>query len=184
MPGKRRSSAVPDTSATSVPEGDASAQDRLAEALPPMRVRCGVEARSKKHALELVSELLAEPDGELTPSDLFCSLIRRERLGCTGLGHGIALPHGRSAMIEQPRAALVQLREAVDYDAPDGAPVDLMLAVLVPEDADASQIELLEAAARRFARSSERAALRRANDSGGLRAAMLTPLGRPTGGGS
>ena len=95
---------MPETPATELPAGTTPVPDLMAQALPPERVRCSVEARSKKHALELVSQLLAEPEDELTPSDLFCSLIQRERLGCTGLGQGVALPHGRSSMISEPRS--------------------------------------------------------------------------------
>jgi nitrogen PTS system EIIA component len=179
-----RSSTVPETPAITPVDSMPSAADLMSLALPPSRVRCGVEARSKKHALELIGELLTEPEDELTASDLFCSLIQRERLGCTGLGHGVALPHGRSAMIKEPRAALIRLREAVDYDAADGAPVDLMLAILIPVDADESQMEMLQAAAHRLSRSSERAALHRANDPGGLRGALLAPLGSASSTGS
>ena len=148
----------------------------MAEALPTERVHCGIEARSKKHALELVCELLALPEQELIPSDLFCSLIQRERLGCTGLGFGVALPHGRSSVVDRPRAVLVQLRNAVDYDAQDGAPVDLVLAVLVPTDAQPEDMEMLTAAAGRLQTTTVRAALRRANDPGAMRAAMLANL--------
>jgi len=171
MHAKHRSVGMPEALT-----GSAEAQpiaDQMAAALPPERVRVGVEARSKKHALELVSELLAGPEGELTASDLFCSLIQRERLGCTGLGNGVALPHGRSSAVTQPRAALVRLREAVAYDAADDVPVDLVLAVLIPADADPGQLAMLGEAARRLMRTTDRAALRRANDTGGLRAAML-----------
>jgi nitrogen PTS system EIIA component len=145
----------------------------MAEALPTERVHCAVEARSKKHALELVCELLVLPEDELIAADLFCSLIQRERLGCTGLGFGVALPHGRSSVVERPRAVLAQLRNPVDYDAADGAPVDLVLAVLVPIDAGPKEMEILANAARRLQTTTVRAALRRANDPGSLRAAML-----------
>lgn len=151
--------------------------EALAKALPPERVVTSVAARSKKHALEILSELLADPEGELSPSDLFCSLIQRERLGSTGLGDGIALPHGRAGHLEAPRAALITLDAAVDYDAADGAAVDVMLAVLVPEADDPGHLEILAEAARLFGDGARREALRRAPDDGGLRVALLAPAG-------
>lgn len=97
-------------------------------------IRCDIEARSKKHALDLLSELLAEASNVLTPSEIFDSLIQRERLGCTALGGAVAVPHGRITGIESSLGAFLRLSEPVDFDAADGEPVDLIFGLLIPED--------------------------------------------------
>ncbi len=97
------------------------------------RVLRNVEARSKKHSLDIVSELLASADESLDRGAIFDSMIRREKLGCTALEGGVALPHGCVDGIDRVYAAFVRLREPVDYDAPDGVPVDLVLGLALPE---------------------------------------------------
>jgi PTS system nitrogen regulatory IIA component len=97
------------------------------------RVLRNVEARSKKHSLDIVCELLASADETLTQGDVFDSMIRREKLGCTALEGGVALPHGCIKGIDRVYAAFVRLRHPVDYDAPDGVPVDLVLGLALPE---------------------------------------------------
>lgn len=96
------------------------------------RVLRNVEARSKKHSLDIVSELLASADETLDQGAVFDSMIRREKLGCTALEGGVALPHGCVEGIERIYAAFVRLRHPVDYDAPDGVPVDLVLGLALP----------------------------------------------------
>jgi PTS system nitrogen regulatory IIA component len=97
------------------------------------RVLRNVEARSKKHSLDIVCELLASADPALTQGAIFDSMIRREKLGCTALEGGVALPHGCVQGIDKVYAAFVRLRHPVDYDAPDGVPVDLVLGLALPE---------------------------------------------------
>lgn len=102
--------------------------------LPPDRVACNVGARSRKHLFEILSELLANSDSAgMPPNEIFSGLAGREQLGSTGLNNGIAIPHGRASGLEQPCAAFAKLIEPIDYDAPDGKPVDLALAVLFPD---------------------------------------------------
>lgn len=96
------------------------------------RVLRNVEARSKKHSLDIVSELLAGADEALDRGAVFDSMIRREKLGCTTLEGGVALPHGCVEGIDRVYAAFVRLRHPVDYDAPDGVPVDLVLGLALP----------------------------------------------------
>ena len=97
------------------------------------RIVTGVQATSKKRALEMASELLAGSNEALGQAEVFGALLGREKLGSTGLGHGVALPHGRLASCEQPVGALLVLAEPIDFDAVDGQPVDLLFAMLVPE---------------------------------------------------
>ena len=116
--------------------------------LNPESILCNVRARSKKHALEILSELLATSRPELAPAEIFDSLISRERLGCTALSQGVAIPHGRIAGTEENIGAFVQLAEPVDFDAPDGMPVDLIFGLLVPEDCGDAHLDDLREIAR------------------------------------
>ena len=92
----------------------------ISEILEPGRVLGNVEARSKKRALEILSELLGHAGEECVANDIFENLVQREKLGCTALGRGVAVPHGRSPGLSGPAAAFVKLHEPVDFDAADG----------------------------------------------------------------
>ena len=105
--------------------------------IAPGRVLCNVEARSKKHSLDIVSELLAGCESDLSHDTIFDCMIKREKLGCTAIGWGVAIPHGCADGIDRICGAFVKLREPVDYDTPDNSPVDLIFGLLVPS-ADAS----------------------------------------------
>ena len=105
---------------------------RLSELVEPSRVLCNVEARSKKHAFEIVSELISAGDTVLDKKEVFASLFARERLGSTGLGEGVALPHGRFADINESVGAFVKLSKPVEFDAFDEKPVSLIFGLLVP----------------------------------------------------
>lgn len=106
----------------------------IRDLIEPERVLSNVEARSKKHALEILSELLAKTGQDLTSAEIFDSLISREKLGCTALGKGVAIPHGRLRDIDGNIGAFLKLSEPVPFDAPDGDPVDLIFGLLIPED--------------------------------------------------
>lgn len=105
----------------------------ISDVITSDRVLRNVEARSKKHSLDIVSELLASAGETLSQGHVFDSMIRREKLGCTALEGGVALPHGCMEGIDRPYAAFVRLRNPVDYDAPDGVPVDLVLGLALPK---------------------------------------------------
>ena len=102
--------------------------------LKPENVLCGVSARSKKHCLEILSELLANSSPGTPYEDIFAKLAERERLGSTALGAGVALPHCRFAGVEETNAALLKLAEPVDFESPDDEPVDLVFGMMVPEE--------------------------------------------------
>ena len=124
----------------------------LSTLLTAARTRCGVTVTSKKRALECLSEqLMADTDADPdTTRSIFEGLIVRERLGSTGLGRGVALPHTRSPDIEQPRAALLRLAEPIDFDAADRRPVDLLFALLVPEHSNDEHLRILSRLAEMF----------------------------------
>jgi len=140
----------------------------LDELVTPERVVADVDVHSKKRALERLSTLLAEAAPNLPAAEIFDSLLKRERLGSTGLGQGIAIPHGRLAGLEHPIGALITLREPVAFDAADDAPVDLVFALLVPEQCSDEHLQILSRAAELFRQPSFTRSLREAGDSAEL----------------
>ena len=106
----------------------------LEEIINPDAVLCNAQARSKKHCLEILSELLVRSIPDLSADDIFERLNERERLGCTSLEKGVAFPHCRVDGLNESVAAMIKLSDAVDFDAPDGEPVDLVFGLIVPKD--------------------------------------------------
>lgn len=104
----------------------------ISDFIAPERVLCNVEARSKKHSLDIVSELLSGADPSLSHGAVFDCMICREKLGCTALEGGIALPHGCAGEIDRAYGAFVKLSKPVDYDTPDNSPVDMIFGLVVP----------------------------------------------------
>lgn len=115
--------------------------------------------------MEQLSALLVAAGAPLSECEIFNGLIARERLGSTGLGHGVAIPHGRFADLDQTIAILVHFAEPVDYDAADGEPVDLAVALMVPEESTEEHLQLLAGLAEMFSDDGMRSSLRRAPDS-------------------
>lgn len=113
------------------------------------------------------ASLLARPvGGHGLPALMLAERLQeRERLASTGLGHGVAIPHGRIGSLDRPRAAFLRLRTPVDFEAPDGRPVDLVIAMAVPEQAVAGHLVQLAEIAERFSDAQFRDALRDADDS-------------------
>lgn len=114
------------------------------------RVASGVTVTSKKKALEELSRLLARGTGALSATDIFNGLTAREKLGSTGLGHGVAIPHGRMPGVTGSVGAFVRLKHAVDYDAHDGQAVDLLFGLVVPVAATEEHLKHLAAIAEKF----------------------------------
>lgn len=123
---------------------------QVGEILTPDRVVCNLDSHSKKAALERLANLLARSSPDLSESDVFSCLLERERLGSTGLGHGIALPHGRIRNGGRTLGAFVRLRSGIDYDAIDQQPVDLLFALLVPEESTEEHLQILAKLAETF----------------------------------
>ena len=114
---------------------------KLAEVLDASRVRIDQSLSSKKRAMEEISKLLSGRDG-LAHADIFNALMAREKIGSTGLGHGVAIPHGRMSETRSTTAALIRLTHGVDYDAHDGQPVDLVFGLIVPQNATEDHLKL------------------------------------------
>lgn len=142
----------------------------LLDLLSPGRVRAQGPVTGKKRLLEQVSALLA--DGGDVERAVFDALVGRERLGSTGLGHGVAIPHGRSGKVSTAVGAFVRLAEPVDFGAPDGQPVDLVFALVVPEHFASQHLMLLSQLAEMFGDEGFRARLRDAADSAALYALL------------
>ena len=104
----------------------------LSEIIKPDGVLCNATARSKKHCLEILSELLTRNHVDIPSDDIFESLIERERLGCTSLDKGAAFPHCRIDGVEDSVAVLIKLSEPIDFDSSDGEPVDIVLGMMLP----------------------------------------------------
>ncbi|MCG8314402.1 MAG: PTS IIA-like nitrogen regulatory protein PtsN [Pseudomonadales bacterium] len=122
----------------------------VTEIITASRTFTEVEGSSKKRVLENAAGLIAQQAPEFTANELFDNLISRERLGSTGIGKGIAIPHCRAKHCSSVIGALFKLQEAVDFDAIDNEPVDIMFVLLVPEEATEEHLQLLSQIAQRF----------------------------------
>jgi nitrogen PTS system EIIA component len=116
--------------------------NRLAALLNEQQVLVGADVSSKKRAFEEAGFLFERLHG-MARAAVTDSLFARERLGSTGLGHGVAIPHGRIKGLKNPMAAVMRLAEPIGFDAPDGAPVVLLIVLLVPEAATHKHLEIL-----------------------------------------
>jgi PTS system nitrogen regulatory IIA component len=116
--------------------------NRLAKLLPPENVILGLSVTSKKRVFEQAG-LIFENQHGVARSVVTDNLFARERLGSTGLGEGVAIPHGRIKGLKQPLAAFVRLEEPIAFESPDGQPVSLLIFLLVPEQATQQHLEIL-----------------------------------------
>ncbi|HEY0973457.1 MAG TPA: PTS sugar transporter subunit IIA [Solimonas sp.] len=123
---------------------------KIAEILSADRVSHGHTFTSKKKALEELALLLGRGVTGVDTGDILNSLSAREKLGSTGLGHGVAIPHGRMAGVSQSVGAFMRLKHPLDYDAHDGQPVDLVFGLLVPQGATEAHLKHLAAIAEMF----------------------------------
>ncbi|MDE1460626.1 PTS IIA-like nitrogen regulatory protein PtsN [Spartinivicinus poritis] len=136
---------------------------KIEQFLLPQCTLTGVQGGSKKRVLQLIANLLAEYSSDIDANELFDNLINRERLGSTGFGNGIAIPHCRLESCHKPFACLLKLEEGIDFDAIDGHPVDVIFALVVPAEATNEHLAILQELATRFENSSYRNNLRQAD---------------------
>ena len=146
---------------------------QLQTILTPGRSLVNVPGGSKKRALEQIANLISSQVPELEMQDVFEALIAREKLGSTGFGNGIAIPHCRLEGCETPVSALLHLEKPIDFDAIDGAPVDLLFVLLVPQAATDSHLELLRQIASMLDRKEVRDKLRSASSNEALYQVVL-----------
>lgn len=145
----------------------------LENLLTPERTACQVPGLSKKRLFETIARLISDDQLSLTYDEVFGQLIAREKLGSTGLGQGIAIPHSRIGNCTQPLGTLVTLADPIDFDAPDDQPVDLVFALLVPEEATQQHLDTLAEIARQFSQPEFCEKLRSAASSDDLFSAAL-----------
>jgi PTS system nitrogen regulatory IIA component len=121
----------------------------LSRLLPPNHVLLDLEASSKKRLFEQIG-LLFENSRQIPRARVFDALFEREKLGSTGLGYGVAIPHGRIRTLKEPVCAFVRTQAPIAFEAPDSQPVNLVFALLVPEHATEAHLEILSELAQMF----------------------------------
>lgn len=144
----------------------------ISQLLPRSNVVVDIDASSKKRVFEQAGQLFELNQG-IEHSLVFDSLFARERLGSTGLGHGVAIPHGRIKGLEHAAGAFLRLANPIDFDAPDGEPVSLVFALLVPEQANETHLQLLAELAQLFSDRDFRDAVHHATDIDGAHRLFL-----------
>ncbi len=140
----------------------------LEEIIKPDAVLNNAQARSKKHCIEILSELLVRSHPEIPSDDIFENLIERERLGCTSLDKGVAFPHCRVDGLDDSVGAMILLSEPVEFDSVDGEPVDLVFGLMVPAQLDDRHVEHIRSITAMLGEESARARLRAASTSSEL----------------
>jgi len=141
--------------------------NQIAQLLPEANILLDLEATSKKRLFEQVGQLF-EDQAQIARSVVFDSLFAREKLGSTGLGQGIAIPHGRIRGLGHPLGAFVRPRQPIPFDAPDGKPVGQIFVLLVPEQATEEHLQLLSELAEMFSERVFRDQLASASDARSL----------------
>lgn len=121
----------------------------LQDLIIPECIHTDVQCQSKKRVLEKISEYAAS-HCDANARDIFTSLLEREKLGSTSIGQGIALPHGRIPKTQTPFAVVLKLKEPISFDDSDPQPVDLIFALLIPEENQEESLEVLTNLARRM----------------------------------
>ena len=139
----------------------------VAKLLSPTHVVTDLQVSSKKRLFEQAG-LLFENQHGLARSVVFDSLFAREKLGSTGLGQGVAIPHGRIKGLKEARGAFLRLAQPVPFDAPDGNPVSLVFVLLVPQNATEKHLQILSELAQMFSDKMLREAMGRAPDAAAL----------------
>lgn len=127
------------------------------------RTLWGAPSQSKKKTLQLISDTVSELYPSCEADQVFSNLIERERLGSTGFGNGVAIPHCRLLTCEAPFGLLAKLDEPIDFDALDQKPVDIVFTLIVPQEARTEHLQLLSRIAERFNDDARLKAMRAAN---------------------
>ncbi|HLS05736.1 MAG TPA: PTS sugar transporter subunit IIA [Wenzhouxiangella sp.] len=141
---------------------------QLVDVLAADRIAVDISVTSKKTLLEKLSALLATAPGSAPSRTIFDSLCQRERLGSTGLGHGVAIPHGRVDEQKEVAGAMVRLKQPIDFNAPDSHKVDLFFALAVPQRCTDAHLRLLAEMAQLLGQQEQRTMLREASDADDL----------------
>ncbi len=142
--------------------------------LTPARTLCRISASSKKRVLETAAQLICQDLPGFDANMLFGNLVARERLGSTGLGQGIAIPHCRLKDLDRVVGSLITLEQPIDFESIDDRPVDILFVLIVPDEATQEHLNTLAALAELFNQSEFCVQLRAARDAGQLYDAALS----------
>lgn len=129
--------------------------------LSPQSIFIDTEITSKKKLLELIANIVADRS-QLSESAIYNNLLNRERLGSTGLGQGFAVPHARVDNLDKTIGFFFRLKEAVNFEAPDNRPVDLVFTIIIPEEATEEHLVILSSLASIFSHEAVCDAIRNA----------------------
>ncbi|AEA96983.1 PTS IIA-like nitrogen regulatory protein PtsN [Alteromonas mediterranea] len=136
------------------------------------RTECAVQCNSKKRILEIIADIAAKNNDNIDQATVLNSLMSRERMGSTGIGNGIALPHGRLPGLEKVIAIVVTSTPAINFDALDEKPVDIFFALLVPEEQTEGHLQTLATVAGKLSDKETIKAIRRASTSDDILSAL------------
>lgn len=145
----------------------------IAKILPLENILLDLDVSSKKRAFEQVG-LLFENNCSIARAIVSENLFSRERLGSTGLGYGVAVPHGRIKGLKQPIAAFVRLSQAIPFESPDGEPVNLLFFLLMPDHVTQQHLEILSEIAEMFSDQAFRESLCAMQDAALVHAKLIT----------
>jgi len=145
----------------------------LAKILSPENVILDLEVSSKKRAFEQAG-LTFENNSGIARSTVSENLFARERLGSTGLGHGVAVPHGRIKGLKAPLALFMRLSEPIPFESPDGEPVKLLIFLLIPDNVTQQHLEILSEIAEMFSDHTFRAELIGDNEPSSIYSRLVT----------
>ena len=138
---------------------------KISDILSPENVLSNIECNSKKAAIELLAKNLADSNNGISQVEIIDCLTTREKLGSTGLGNGIAIPHGRLKYCKETIASFIQLNNGVDYEAVDNIPVDLIFALIVPEESTDEHLHILSILAKTLSNPKTISKLRKSKNS-------------------
>ncbi|MCB1507648.1 MAG: PTS IIA-like nitrogen regulatory protein PtsN [Hyphomicrobiaceae bacterium] len=147
----------------------------LSDLLTPEAVVASLRASSKKQALQELSAKGAEVTG-MPEREIFETLLHRERLGSTGVGHGVAIPHGKLTRLDSIKGVFARLEKPIDFEALDDQPVDLIFLLLAPEGAGADHLKALARIARVLRDPQTAQKLRASGDAAAIHALLANPV--------
>jgi PTS system nitrogen regulatory IIA component len=136
------------------------------------RTKCLVECQSKKRIFEVISEIAVQQSPELDQVEVLSSLLSREKMGSTGIGNGIAIPHGKIKGLGNMIAVIVTSNKPIEFDAIDSQPVDIFFAILVPEEQTDKHLQALSGIAKKLSDKDIVKAVRRATTKNEIVAAL------------
>lgn len=146
---------------------------QFSQILPSKNVVLDLECSSKKRAFEQAG-LIFENNCGIARSTVSDNLFARERLGSTGLGHGVAVPHGRIRGLKAPLAAFVRLNDPIPFESPDGEPVSLLIFLLIPDNVTQQHLEILSEIAEMFSDKNFRTALTEDGEASAVHARIMS----------